>query len=164
MDDPTLAVLAFLAAASFLAGWSDAVVGGGGLIQLPALVVAFPQAAPVQLLATNKAGSICGTSGSSITYLRRVRPDLKTAIPLALAAFAGSLAGAAVASFIPREAFNPLILAVLIGVGAYTLLTPRLGRSTLIRFTGGRHYGAAMVTGAVGVPLASVSEWGNRLL
>jgi len=149
VDDPTLAALAFLAAAGFLAGWTDAVVGGGGLIQLPALMVTFPHAAPVQLLATNKAGSIFGTSASSITYLRRVRPDLKTATPLALAAFVGSLAGAAMASFIPREAFNPLILAVLIGVGAYTLFTPRLGRSTLMRFSGGRHYGAALLTGAV---------------
>ncbi|RLV55030.1 sulfite exporter TauE/SafE family protein [Aeromicrobium phragmitis] len=147
MDDPTLAVLAFLAAAAFLAGWTDAVVGGGGLIQLPALMIAFPHAAPVQLLATNKAGSIAGTSVSSVTYLRRVRPDLRTALPLALAAFAGALGGAFVASFIPRDAFNPVILVVLVMVGAYTLLKPQLGRSSLLRFSGHRHYGAAMLTG-----------------
>lgn len=71
--------IALLVVSAFLAGTVDAVVGGGGLIQLPALMVAFPGAAPVQLLATNKLGSIAGTSMSSITYYRRVRPDLRTA-------------------------------------------------------------------------------------
>ena len=72
--------------------------------------------------------SICGTSVSAVTYYRRVRPDPTTVIPLALLAFAGSLIGALLASRIPKAAFNPLILVVLIGVGAYTLSTPRLGR------------------------------------
>ncbi|OUZ07876.1 hypothetical protein BHE97_15505 [Aeromicrobium sp. PE09-221] len=147
MDDPSLWLLAFVAAAAFLAGWTDAVVGGGGLVQLPALMIAFPHAAPVQLLATNKLGSIAGTTTSSITYLRRVRPDPRTALPLAIAAFAGALGGAFVASFLPREAFNPIILVVLVVVGAYTLATPRLGLVTRVRFSGRRHYGAAMTTG-----------------
>ena len=77
------------------AGWVDAVVGGGGLIQLPALVLGLPGAAPVHILATNKLGSICGTSVSSVTYYRRVRPDLRTAVPMALVAFLGALGGRA---------------------------------------------------------------------
>ena len=84
MNDPGTLTLTLLALAAACAGWIDAVVGGGGLVQLPALMVAFPHAAPAQLLATNKLGSICGTSVSSATYLRRVRPDLRTALPLSL--------------------------------------------------------------------------------
>ncbi|HBX81496.1 MAG TPA: hypothetical protein DEH05_10355, partial [Propionibacteriaceae bacterium] len=80
-------LLLALIGAGFLAGWVDAVGGGGGLIQLPALLLAFPQAAPVQLLATNKLASACGTSVSAVTYYRRVRPDLRTALPLAATAF-----------------------------------------------------------------------------
>jgi len=125
--------------AAVCAGWVDAVVGGGGLIQIPALLLGFPQAAPVQILATNKVGSICGTSTSAVTYYRRVRPDLQTAIPLALLAFGGSVLGALLASHIPRAAFNPIILVVLIGVGTYTLFTPTLGQVTDLRFTGHRH-------------------------
>lgn len=147
MPELTPAVVAFLVAAALLAGWVDAVVGGGGLIQLPALMVAFPAAAPVHLLATNKVSSIAGTAASSVTYLRRVRPDLRTALPLALLAFAGASLGAFVATHVPRAAFNPAILVVLVLVGAYTLLRPELGAATALRWSGRRHYAAAGLAG-----------------
>jgi uncharacterized membrane protein YfcA len=147
--DPSGATTVALLVAASGAGWVDAVVGGGGLIQLPALVVAFPHALPIQILATNKLGSICGTSTSSLTYYRRVRPDLRTAIPLALVAFCGALGGAFISSHIPKSAFNPLILLVLIGVGAYTLLAPQLGAETRLRFSGHHHVLAATGAGAV---------------
>ena len=144
-------VLVFLALAGLAAGFIDAVVGGGGLVQLPALLVGLPGATPVQLLATNKVGSICGTTVSSITYFRRIRPDVRTAIPLALAAFAGSAAGAAVAFLISKEAFNPIILVVLVGVGAYTLFRPSMGQMQALRFGHSRrkHVGTAIVIGLV---------------
>ena len=67
-------------------------------------------------------------------------------------ALAGSAGGAVLASRIPKEAFNPLILAVLIGVGAYTLLRPGLGREEALRHTGTRHtVGAAAIGLGVGV-------------
>jgi uncharacterized membrane protein YfcA len=133
--------------AAVCAGWVDAVVGGGGLIQIPALLLGFPQAAPVQILATNKISSICGTSVSAVTYYRRVRPDLRTATPLALLAFAGSLLGASLASHISRAAFNPIILVVLVCVGTYTLLMPRIGLTTDLRFSGHAHTLAATAVG-----------------
>ena len=147
MNDPSTTTLALMCLAAVCAGWVDAVVGGGGLIQLPALLLGFPQAAPIQILATNKLGSICGTSVSALTYYRRVKPDPRTVIPLALLAFGGSLIGASVASHIAKAAFNPIILVVLIGVGAYTLVTPRLGRVTNLRFSGRRHVLAATGVG-----------------
>ncbi len=147
MPEVSPVVIALLLGAAFAAGWVDAVVGGGGLIQLPALLVAFPTAAPIHLLATNKLSSIFGTTTSSVTYLRRVRPDLRTAVPLALAAFAGSLLGAVLASHIPRSAFNPIILVVLVVVGAYTVLRPALGAETALRFDGHRHYVLAGIAG-----------------
>ncbi len=152
VDEVSALTLLALVAASFLAGWVDAVVGGGGLVQLPALVVAFPHAVPVQLLATNKLASACGTAASATTYLRRVRPDLRTAAPLVAGAFAGSTGGAFLASHLPKASFNPLILAVLIGVGAYTLLRPTMGRVEALRHTGRRHLaGAAAIGLGVGV-------------
>ena len=147
MSDPTTTTLVLMGLAAFCAGWVDAVVGGGGLIQLPALLLGFPQATPVQILATNKLGSICGTSVSAVTYYRRVRPDLRTAVPLALLAFAGSLIGALLASNIPKAAFSPIILVVLIGVGSYTLVKPGLGHETALRFSGHRHLLAATGVG-----------------
>lgn len=149
MPELGLEAILLLVVSAFLAGGVDAVVGGGGLIQLPALMLAFPGATPVQLLATNKVGSIAGTSMSSLTYYRRVGPDLRTAAPLAIAAFAGSALGALVAFHIPRSAFNPIVLAALIAVGGYIVFKPDLGQVEQLRHTGRRHYGAAAVIGAV---------------
>ena len=149
MDDPSLWTYLLLALAALLAGWVDAVVGGGGLVQLPALVIGFPSVAPVQILATNKLASICGTTVSSVTYYRRVGPDPRTFVPLMLLAFTGSLAGAVVASHIPRDAFDPIVLVVLVLVGAYVLLKPSIGEITRLRFSGHRHTLAAMGAGAV---------------
>ena len=149
MDDPSLWNYALLAAAGLFAGFVDAVVGGGGLVQLPALVVAFPAAAPVQVLATNKLAGSCGTSVSSVTYYRRVRPDPRTFIPLMTVAFVGSVAGAIVASHISKAAFNPIILVALVVVGAYVLLKPDIGRVTELRFAGHRHTAAAVSAGLV---------------
>ena len=147
MLDPS--TWALLASAALLAGWVDAVVGGGGLIQLPALLIGLPGAAPAQLLATNKVGSICGTSVSSITYYRRIRPDLRTALPMAAAAYVGSIAGAFVGLHIPKSAFNPIILVLLVVVGAYTVFKPSLGAVTVMRHEGRRHTSYAVLVGLV---------------
>jgi uncharacterized membrane protein YfcA len=145
--DPTVVIL--LVAAGLSAGFVDAVVGGGGLIQLPALVVGLPGASPVQLLATNKLASICGTSVSSATYYRRVRPHPGTFVPLMICAFIGSLGGALLASRIPREAFEPIVLVALIVIGAWVLFRPSVGGETELRFADRRHLGGAMLIGLV---------------
>ena len=147
MDDPSAWTYLLLALAGLFAGFVDAVVGGGGLIQLPALVVAFPGAAPVQILATNKLAGSCGTTVSSLTYYRRVRPDPRTFVPLMILAFVGSALGAVAASQIPKSAFNPVILVALVVVGAYVLLKPDAGDLTELRFAGHRHTLAAVAAG-----------------
>ena len=152
MEDPTLTVLALLGLAALTAGFVDAVVGGGGLIQLPALLLGLPGASPVQVLATNKLASFCGTTASSATYYRRIRPDPRTFGPLMLLAFVGSTLGAGLAFLIPKSAFDPIVLVVLLVVGGYVLVKPTLGDATALRFAGHRHTLAAMGTGlAIGV-------------
>lgn len=143
MDDALL----WLALAALAAGFVDAVVGGGGLIQLPALLLGLPGASPVQVLATNKLASICGTTVSSATYYRRVRPDPRTFLPLMALAFLGSAGGALVATLIPKSAFDPIVLVALVVVGAYVVFKPDLGGQTVLRFAGHRHLLAAMFTG-----------------
>ena len=147
--DPSLSVLALLGVAALAAGFVDAVVGGGGLIQLPALLIGLPYASPVQILATNKVGSICGTSVSSATYYRRIRPDPRVFLPMMVLAFAGSFVGALAASHISRDAFEPIVLVALVVVGAYVLLKPDLGRATALRYAGHRHLATAMGLGLV---------------
>lgn len=149
IEDPSVQVVALLGLAGFVAGWVDAVVGGGGLIQLPALLIGLPGATPAQVLATNKFGSVWGTATASLTYWRRVRPDLRTALPMAAVAYVGAVGGALIGLHIPKALFNPIILVLLVAVGTYTLLKPSLGEATQLRWSGHRHTVAAMLTGFV---------------
>lgn len=115
-----------LCAAALLAGWVDAVVGGGGLIQLPALLL-IPGFTPVQAIATNKVGSIMGTITSSVTYARRIRPSPRIVAPTALVALAGSFAGGVAATHVPASVFTPIIIIALVGVLVFTLARPDVG-------------------------------------
>jgi len=147
-DLSTLTIVALVAAALF-AGWVDAVVGGGGLVQLPALLLGLGGHYPIiAALGTNKLASVCGTTTSAITYYRRVRPDLRTVLPMAVLAFAGSMGGAVVASHIPSGVFKPVILVLLVAVAVYVWMRPAVGGATALRWDNSRHYVAAGVAGA----------------
>jgi len=141
------AVLVFVLIAALGAGWIDAVVGGGGLLQLPALLL-VPGLSPLQALGTNKLASICGTTTSAVTYHRRARPDLGTALPMAVVALVSSFAGASIASLLPAGVFKPVIVVALIGIAAFTVLRPSLGEVTALRHTGRTHHVVAVAVGA----------------
>ena len=140
--------LALLIAAAFAAGWIDAVVGGGGLLQLPALLL-VPGITPLQALATNKLASIFGTATSSVAFYRKVRPSLGDTLPMAAVALLGSLGGASVAALLPAELFKPIIVGALIVVALITLFRPQLGVAATERFRGAKHIVLAGVIGAV---------------
>lgn len=146
---PELPELLLLCAAAAFAGWVDAVSGGGGLVQLPALLIWLPGASPAAVLATNKLSSVCGTAAAALTYQRKVRPDLRTALPMAGVALAGSAGGAACASLLPREVFRPLVLVLLVLVAAWTVARPGMGLEERLRFSGHRHHVVAALAGAV---------------
>lgn len=150
LESATPGLLLLLVLTGLAAGFIDAVVGGGGLLQLPVALM-IPGITPVQALATNKMGSIFGTTTSAVTYYRRVHPDLRTALPMAIVALAASGAGAAVASLLPSEVFRPIIVAALIGVLIFTVAHPTMGQLTALRHTGARHYAlAVLLGGAIG--------------
>ena len=121
------ATLVLVLLAGLTAGFIDAVVGGGGLVQLPALLL-VPGISPVEALATNKLGSVFGTTTSAVTYYRRVHPDLRTALPMAAVALVGSFAGASVASLLPASVFKPVIVVALVGIGGVHAAAAGAGR------------------------------------
>lgn len=124
----SVASLLLLLVAAGVAGWVDAVVGGGGLIQLPALVIAVPKdVATPFILGTNKLSSFFGTLSASGVYLRKIRVQLVLLLPLVAGAYAGSTVGAALSRFVPREVLTPVVLVAVIAVALYTLLKPRMG-------------------------------------
>jgi uncharacterized membrane protein YfcA len=116
---------------------------------LPALLLGLGGHYPIiAALGTNKLASVCGTATSAVTYYRRVHPDLRTAVPMAVLAFAGSMGGALVAARIPSDVFRPVILVLLVLVAAYVWLRPAFGGETALRWDNHRHYVAAGLAGA----------------
>ena len=144
----TPGTLALLLLAALVAGWVDAVVGGGGLVQLPALLL-VPGISPVQALATNKLAGFAGTTTSAITYARRVRLDWRTALPMALVAGSGAAGGAAVAHAVPAAALRPVTLVALVAVAVWTLLRRAPAADPVLRWGGARHVGTAAGVGLV---------------
>ncbi|NYD49290.1 hypothetical protein BJY14_005273 [Actinomadura luteofluorescens] len=118
-----------LLAAAVAAGWVDAVVGGGGLIQLPALLLLNPGQPVATALATNKLGSIAGTTSAAVAYARKAKPDVRVALPAGLLAVCCAAGGALCAAAISSDVLKPVIMVVLLAVAAIVVLRPDLGRT-----------------------------------
>lgn len=127
-------VLMVLCLAAFVAGAVDAIVGGGGLIQLPALLLFTPGGAAVHSLATNKMAAVLGTAAATTGYARRVPIDWAFALPMALTALLGSVGGAGLAAALPSRVLTYVVLVALIAVGLYTWRRPDLGSTHAPRF------------------------------
>ncbi len=109
-----------LGIAALFAGMIDAVVGGGGLIQIPALFSTLPTVAPATLLGTSKLAGVWGTTVAAVTFARRVKVQWTTATPAAVAAFACSFMGAYSVTRIPPDFLRQLLPFILIAVAIYT--------------------------------------------
>lgn len=120
--------IAALCGFAFLSGFVDAIVGGGGLIQVPALLILLPGAPVATLLGTNKVASSMGTVAAVIRYSRGLRIDWHLAAPAAGAAFVCSIFGARAVSALDESLLRPVVLFLLLAVGIYTWRTPHLGR------------------------------------
>ncbi|MEV7279793.1 TSUP family transporter [Streptomyces sp. NPDC093111] len=127
MPDISLTTVVLLCLAALVAGWIDAVVGGGGLLLLPALLLGLPHLPAAQILGTNKAVAIVGTSGAAVTYVRKTPVPVGRAVRIGLAALAGSMGGAFFAAGIGSEVLRPVIMVVLVGVAAFVLFRPSFG-------------------------------------
>jgi uncharacterized membrane protein YfcA len=128
-------VLIFLALASGFAGFVDAMAGGGGLIQLPALLIGLPNKELPLILGTNKVPSIFGTTAAVRNYFKNIKPDIPLTISMMGPAFIGSITGAAFAATIPKDFFKPFIVFLLITVAIYTWRKPALGMNENLKFT-----------------------------
>ncbi|MER6995120.1 TSUP family transporter [Streptomyces sp. NPDC000410] len=133
MPDISLTTLLLLCLAAALAGWIDAVVGGGGLLLIPALLLGLPQVPAAHALGTNKAVAIVGTTGAAVTYVRKAPVSVKTAVRIGLFALAGSMGGAFFAAGISSDVLRPVIMVVLLGVAAFVLFRPAFGTATEAR-------------------------------
>lgn len=131
----SIEVLIFLALASGFAGFVDAMAGGGGLIQLPALLIGLPNKELPLILGTNKVPSIFGTTAAARNYFKNIKPDIPLTVSMMGPAFIGSMTGAAFAATVPKNFFKPFIVFLLITVAIYTWRKPALGMNENLKFT-----------------------------
>lgn len=141
--------LGLLLAAALFAGFVDAVAGGGGLIQVPALLVALPGESAATVFGTNKLASICGTGNAALRYARRISLPWSIALPGAAAAFLCAFGGAAAVAWLPRDVVRPLVLGLLVLVMFYTLIKRDFGVASGSRLAPGPERRRALLVGAV---------------
>lgn len=136
-----------LCGAALLAGLVDAVVGGGGLIQIPALFTVLPNVAAASLLGTSKLAGIWGTGAAAISLARRVRIEWGTAVPAAMTAFVLAFAGAYTVTRIPPDFIRKLLPFILVLVALYTLKKKDFGSVHAPIHSGMKERAVAMVVG-----------------
>ena len=135
--------------ASLLAGFVDSIVGGGGLILVPALFATFPSAHPATLFGINKGASVWGTGMATWQYSRRVQMRWAALLPAAASGFVASFGGAWLVTVISPEYLRRALPLVLLAVLAYTLVKRELGREHTPHFTGTTEAVLASCIGAV---------------
>lgn len=115
-------------AASLLAGLVDAIVGGGGLVLVPALFALYPTAPPATLFGSNKGASVWGTAFATLRYARQVQLRWAVLLPAAVAALAGGFTGAWTVTLVDPSLLRKALPFVLAAVLVYTLANKRLGQ------------------------------------
>lgn len=120
LHDISIYTFLLIIAFAFLAGYIDAVVGGGGLIQLPALLINMPHVSLPTLLGTNKMAAFSGTSVAAYQYAKKVTFSYPLLFTVIAGAFIGSFSGAKVVSYLPVNYLKPMVLFILIGMAWYT--------------------------------------------
>ncbi|MCT4616512.1 MAG: TSUP family transporter [Marinifilaceae bacterium] len=128
-SDYSLFCVISLAILGFIAGFIDAIVGGGGLIQIPALLINFPNTNLPSLFGTNKIAALSGTSVAALQYSKKVKFNYKLLIGICISAFTASYLGAKTVSYINADSLKPLVLIILIGIAIYTFIKKDLGSS-----------------------------------
>jgi uncharacterized membrane protein YfcA len=125
LQDITLHLLLLLFAAAFFAGFVDSIAGGGGLITVPAMLIAgIP---PLQTLGTNKVQSIFGAGSATLAYARKGHVQLREQLPMALMAVGGGALGAALATIMPSQVLGIVMPFLLIAIALYFAFKPNLG-------------------------------------
>lgn len=138
MFDIDLSLLIILIIFGFLAAFIDSVVGGGGLIALPALL--FTGLHPAAAVATNKLASTIGSLTSTYMFYRSGKLDIKSVYKLFPLTFIGSMLGAWCVHLMDPEMLKPLMLIMLAAVAIYTIFKKDWGSISSPKSLSPRHY------------------------
>ncbi len=122
--------LVILCIIAFLAGFVDAIVGGGGLIQTPAALVLLPQYPVATVIGTLKIPAFSGTSFAAAQYARRVQLNYPLLGSMAAVAFCAAFAGSKLLTLVSNGFMKPFLLVVLVAVAIYTYSKKNFGDHT----------------------------------
>ncbi|MDO6963289.1 putative membrane protein YfcA [Rhizobium alvei] len=117
MPELTIELLGLLFMAAFLAGFIDSIAGGGGMITVPAMLIAGFQ--PIETLGTNKLQSLFGSGSATLAYARGGHVQLASQLPMAIMSAAGSAVGAVLTTFVPGDVMKAAMPILLIGIALY---------------------------------------------
>jgi uncharacterized membrane protein YfcA len=126
--DIELTVLALLTLVAFVAGFIDSIAGGGGLLALPALLLAGLD--PVAALATNKLQGSFGTASATYAFWRRGRLDIAAHIPSIITVLIGASLGVLAVAYAPTQLLQAAMPVLLIIIAVYFALSPRLSEDS----------------------------------
>jgi uncharacterized membrane protein YfcA len=147
---------------AFLAGLVDSIVGGGGLVQVPAFFILYPQLSVPNVISTNRLASAVGTSVAALNYAKSVKIPWKTVLYAGVAASARSYLGATVQSLIPSSVLKPVILILIVLIAIYTFRKKDFGHHENLNVTEEKlPYWAAGDGGAAGL-LQRIYRSGDR--
>lgn len=122
--------LILLCIIAFMAGFIDAIVGGGGLIQTPAGLVLLPQHPVATVIGTLKLPAFCGTAIAAYQYSQRVAMNRRLLLLMMILAYGASFAGSYLLTQVSNSFMKPFLLFVLIAVAIYTYSNKRFGTHT----------------------------------
>ncbi len=124
-------IIILLCIASFFAGFVDAVVGGGGLIQTPISLLLLPNIPVANIIGTLKIPGISGTSFASYQYLKKVKINWKLFFPIAIIAFGMAFFGSYMMTLVKNNFMKPILIFVLILVAVYTFFKKDFGQAKI---------------------------------
>lgn len=121
-------IIILLCIAAFFAGFVDAVIGGGGLIQSPVALLLLPNLPVASIMGSLKIPAFSGTSFASYHYLKKVKINWKLFTAMALVAFCASFLGSQLLTIVNNDFMKPVLLVVLICLAIYTFTKKDLGK------------------------------------
>jgi uncharacterized membrane protein YfcA len=143
--------LFILICSAFLAGLIDSMVGGGGLIQLPAVLLTFPTTPHPLLFGTNKFAACLGTAAAAHGFVKRIAIPWSSVIGAAASAFICSFLGARLVSLLDPALLRPVVLILMVGVALYTYYKPDVGVIAGPQLSpSARHIAGVLLGGAIG--------------
>jgi uncharacterized protein len=126
----------FVVTGAIFAGFIDAVVGGGGLVQVPLLLLLFPELSHVQVIASNRFASAAGTAVAAFHYIRSIGVNTMVVVTAGIASAISSFGGTFVMRLIRPEVFKPILLVIIALLAVYTFVKKDLGKIHEPRFSG----------------------------